>query len=474
MVKKPITCIDDDDLALYSKMFTGKLLLRQEIDIPYEIFDELLHLKFFKQRPSIRHSTLQQSCVRCGNSEAHLFGHYPCIQCQKEHIYCRKCIVMGRISACEPLYEWIGPTYTFPSHDQPCSWKGTLTHYQERAAEKLVSAIEHGQREFLIWAVCGSGKTEMLFPGLTRALQLGMRICIATPRADVVRELLPRLQEAFRDVHIQGLYSGSPDKEGTAQLIISTTHQLLRFQEAFDVVIIDEVDAFPYHADASLPFATERAKKKRGTMIYLTATPRQKERRRLMFKRLPYIFVPVRYHNHPLPVPQLQLQMNLQKQLHSSQGPDFFFSWLERRENKKRQILIFASTIQLAEKLAKTLTKPLLENQTIRNEHELTSVHSEDPDRMEKISRYRKKEIFVLITTTILERGVTFPSVDVLVFDAGHEVFDEAALVQIAGRAGRSANDPTGDVIFFHDGKTKAMVRARKSIEKMNRRANFK
>ncbi|GAE95069.1 ComF operon protein A [Gracilibacillus boraciitolerans JCM 21714] len=37
--------------------------------------------------------------------------------------------------------------------------------------------------------------------------------------------------------------------------------------------------------------------------------------------------------------------------------------------------------------------------------------------------------------------------------DAGHQVFDEAALVQIAGRAGRSPNDPTGNVIFIHQAK---------------------
>ncbi|QGS69179.1 hypothetical protein CV093_15140 [Oceanobacillus sp. 143] len=83
------------------------------------------------------------------------------------------------------------------------------------------------------------------------------------------------------------------------------------------------------------------------------------------------------------------------------------------------------------------------------------------------------KELYVLITTTILERGVTFPSVDVAILDAGHVVFDEAALVQIAGRAGRSADDPTGEVIFFHDGKTEAMVQAIKSIKMMNKRGGF-
>src|SRR5699024_11776304 len=81
------------------------------------------------------------------------------------------------------------------------------------------------------------------------------------------------------------------------------------------------------------------------------------------------------------------------------------------------------------------------------------------------------KEIFILLTTTILERGVTFPSVDVAVLDAGHDVFDEAALVQIAGRAGRSPDDPDGEVVFFHDGKTESIVDAVRSIKTMDKRA---
>src|SRR5699024_10289307 len=103
----------------------------------------------------------------------------------------------------------------------------------------------------------------------------------------------------------------------------------------------------------------------------------------------------------------------------------------------------------------------------------IRAVHSEDEDRKSMIQLFREKKLTILITTTILERGVTFPSIDVAVLDAGHLVFDEAALVQIAGRAGRSHNDPTGEVIFFHDGRTNAMVKSVRSIKEMNRRGGF-
>jgi len=77
----------------------------------------------------------------------------------------------------------------------------------------------------------------------------------------------------------------------------------------------------------------------------------------------------------------------------------------------------------------------------------------------------------VVVTTTILERGVTVPQADCLVLAADHAVFDEAALVQIAGRVGRAADDPTGRVWFVAERPTAAQRRARAHIRAMNRLA---
>src|SRR5690606_22417394 len=83
------------------------------------------------------------------------------------------------------------------------------------------------------------------------------------------------------------------------------------------------------------------------------------------------------------------------------------------------------------------------------------AVHSEDPERKEKVVKMRRNEISLLLTTTILERGVTFPNIDVAVIGAEDDIFTEAALVQIAGRVGRSVDFPTGNITFFHFGRSK-------------------
>lgn len=98
-------------------------------------------------------------------------------------------------------------------------------------------------------------------------------------------------------------------------------------------------------------------------------------------------------------------------------------------------------------------------------------VHAEDPERKEKIEKFRKGEIRLLVTTTILERGVTVPNIDVGILGAEDHIFTESALVQIAGRVGRSGKYPTGDVLYFHFGKTEEMMKALHHIEEMNEEA---
>ncbi|MCP3028096.1 DEAD/DEAH box helicase [Halobacillus sp. A5] len=437
------------------KQLSGRLLTRNEIPLDENELQQLIQHEYVYKLPSIT----SNRCGRCGADESHLFGHFPHCVCGCSCCYCRNCVMMGRVTECESLYIFSSCT-AFKKHEAPCNWEGNLTIGQQNAAERIISSIKR-KEELLVWAVCGAGKTEMLFPGITYALRQGLRICIATPRTDVVRELLPRLQSAFADVDIQGLYGDSEEKLGSAQLLIATTHQLYRYTHAFDVVIIDEIDAFPFHNDKSLKWAASRAAKKASAQIYLTATPRKEEKKRIRKKQLSAVFIPSRFHGHPLPVPKLKLTPTLRSRLSKGALPSSILSHISNQRKGKRQLLLFASTIQSAENIASLLSL----------HYSVKSVHAEDPERADKINSFRNLEIDILVTTTILERGVTFPSVDVFVIDAGHQVFDEAALVQISGRAGRSPDDPDGRVIFFHIGKTEAMLEAQAAIEKMNLKA---
>lgn len=489
----------------------GKQLLLEDLPVPLTDIQAHYENGYLYYRKSIVIENNKPTCVRCGNQEQHLFATFSCARCREECIYCRKCIMMGRTSTCTPLISWAGPEPSIETvHPQnqeslllmdlkrqqgkeltssieinqpvpkeslpllkPVSstsissflqWSGTLSTGQKLASERVVEAVQQSE-SLLVWAVCGAGKTEVLFQGINAALLEGKRVCLATPRTDVVLELTPRLKKVFPNIPVAALYGGSEDRHLFVPLTIATTHQLLRFYKAFDVLILDEVDAFPYSVDESLQYAVEQARKSNSSIVYLTATPNQKWQKECRTGKRPFVTIPARFHRHSLPVPHFVWCGNWEKRLKKGKLPPNVLQWVQDRIDSEKQALLFFPRIELMEKLL-----PLLQ----KIHPKIEAVYSEDPKRKEKVQAMRQKEIPILLTTTILERGVTFPKLDVAVFGAEDRIFTESALVQIAGRVGRSSDYPSGDITFFYYGKTDNMLKARRQIISMNKEARQK
>ncbi|MCG0731296.1 putative ATP-dependent DNA helicase/translocase (putative) [Lactiplantibacillus plantarum] len=203
--------------------------------------------------PAMQVDEHQIICQRCGSHLDRLRAQLP-----NQQYYCYQCLNLGRVSTLVKLYHMPEPNAfaTVPV----CTWQGTLTPQQADCAQSIKANFMAHKRQ-LLWAVTGAGKTEMLFPGIAWALAHQWRVAIASPRVDVCLELAPRLQAAFAGVQIAVLHGRNPAPYQYTQLTICTTHQLLRFRQAFDVLIIDEVDAFPFAANPRLAFAVNQAAK---------------------------------------------------------------------------------------------------------------------------------------------------------------------------------------------------------------------
>lgn len=443
----------------------GKQLLLENLPNPLNEIHQHYENGYITYRKGINKAKNKTSCARCGNQDRSLFADFPCARCgEEECTYCRKCIMMGRVSECTPLIGWSGPEPAQVLTENPLIWTGTLSPGQQHASDQVRQTIIEN-KELLVWAVCGAGKTEVLFEGISTALASGKRVCIATPRTDVVLELGPRLQAVFPGIQVAVLYGGSEDRHLQAPLTIATTHQLLRFYKAFDTVILDEVDAFPYTADESLQYAVRQSRKEHSSMVYLTATPNQKWQNECRSGKRGFVTIPARYHRNPLPVPSFKWCGNWEKSLKKDKLPPAVTQWIKKRLDNQKQCLLFLPKIDKMEKVLTLLSKIY---------PKIQAVHAEDPERKSKVQMMRNKEIPMLLTTTILERGVTFPNIDVAVLGSEDRIFTESALVQIAGRVGRSAQFPGGDITFFHYGKTDSMVKARKQILHMNAEAKKK
>jgi competence protein ComFA len=177
--------------------------------------------------------------------------------------------------------------------------------------------------------------------------------------------------------------------------------------------------------------------------------------------RLAHAKVPVRYHRKPLPIPYILRVTPVMQWLAQRKLPTKIKKAIQYSLDRGAQMFVFVSRIKYVEPLVSLL-------QTTFNSHEVSGTSSEDALRNDKVKQFREKQIRILVTTTILERGVTIPKSDVYITDADNSLFDAAALIQMAGRAGRSHADPTGLVYFCSASRTNSQKAAIHQLKTMN------
>ncbi|MFC6180406.1 DEAD/DEAH box helicase [Lactiplantibacillus daowaiensis] len=408
-----------------------------------------------QQLPAMTVTPQLVQCRRCGSVLDRQLAQLP-----HQQFYCYQCLTLGRVSTLTSLYHLPEPNHF--SKRPELTWTGQLTATQTACATQIKQAFIRHDRH-LLWAVTGAGKTEMLFPGLAWALQHGLRVAVASPRVDVCLELAPRLQAAFATTTVAVLHGRQPEPYQYQQLTVCTTHQLLRFRAAFDVLIIDEVDAFPFAANPRLYYAVEQALKPTGALLYLTATPSTALLQQVRQKKLTISYLPLRFHRHLLPTIQVTLAPKWLAKLQRGQLIRPLQRWLAAYATSGQRFLVFVPRISQLAKVQAAIqqAQPTLIGLT---------VHAADPDRLTKVQQMRQAQVQYLVTTTILERGVTFPGIDVIVLGADDPVFSTAALVQIAGRVGRSKQRPTGAVRMIGASHSRRLKQAQRQIKLVNRK----
>ena len=152
---------------------------------------------------------------------------------------------------------------------------------------------------------------------------------------------------------------------------------------------------------------------------------------------------------------------------------EYIEEYLERICNKKElslilieflkkdyQVFIFCPTIDECEELYKII-KPFIKGKG-------AFVHSKNKDREEIISKFKKGEYRYLVTTSVLERGVTVKNIQVIVVSADSPIYTDGTLVQIAGRVGRKLDAFDGEIIFLCDKEEENVIEAIRKINEAN------
>ena len=364
-------------------------------------------------------------CPICGNSDSHSMGYL------NGKPYCRRCI---SFKGEEAKYVSSKPkdATIFLSYD--------LSEEQKELSDRLVSNFDSGINS-LVYAVCGSGKTEICLSLIVHCVSKGLKVGFAVPRRSVCYELYCRFRNIFRKNKVISVYGGH-HRQIEGDIVCLTTHQLFRYPNYFDLLIMDEIDAFPFKDNEVLQNMFERSIK--GNYVLLTATPTDELLQEFSKPGKDLLKLFVRFHHNPLPVPKIVLcnDFNIHYKLIIN---------LKRFLEENKQVFIFVPTIDESVKLSRILKLFF---------HKGTYVNSKRDDNEEIIEDFREKKYQYLVTTAVLERGITMKDLQVIVFHADSDIYDDHALVQIAGRVGRKKDAPEGEVIFIGKNKTKYMERA--------------
>ena len=373
-------------------------------------------------------------CPICGNTDTKYLGF------RNGKVYCRRCITFRGQEA-------IGDFRQSESADYALHYE--LSDDQKRLSKELVSNFINGF-DSLVHAVCGSGKTEIVLEVISYAISHNLKVGFAVPRRDVIRELYLRFKSIFENNKVVSVYGGHVFKlEG--DLICLTTHQLFRYPHYFDLLILDEIDAFPYNGNEVLQAFFTKAV--RGHYILLSATPSKEVIASFSKNEKRILNLNKRFHNHPLPVPRFSIHSGLMRYYHLIQE-------LRRFLAQNKPIFVFSPTIDTCEQTFDVL-RLFFKNTDF--------VHSKCSDRNKRIDKFRKGLNKILVTTAVLERGVTVKDLQVIIFGADHPLYSSAALIQISGRVGRKKDAPTGEVVFIAKRETNEMVEAVREIELANK-----
>lgn len=371
-------------------------------------------------------------CPLCGNTDIEKLG------VRNGTIYCRACLAFNGAKAPEVVHK--------PLH-LVLDLGYDLTKEQERISKQIKENYLQN-KDSLVYAVCGAGKTELIYEVMNYALSKGRQIGFTVPRKEVVIEIANRLKETFPKAKIISVF-GEQTSVLTGNIIVLTTHQLYRYPSYFDLLVFDEIDAFPYLGDFVLEAMFKRSI--RGNYVLLSATPSSGLIKEFKAKNT-LLTLFSRFHNHAIPVPKVYIGYN---------AFNFFILLFHIKKFIKlnKPFLVFVPTIKQSEQIY-LLIKKLFPRGNL--------VHSKIVNNSIIIDDFKKGNYLYLVTTSVLERGVTIRGLQVIIYNADSNIYNASSLVQIAGRVGRKKEEPDGEVIFIASKENSAIKEAIVDINEKN------
>ena len=342
-----------------------------------------------------------------------------------------------------------------------------LTNSQENVLSEINLDLKYPKRMFrILQGDVGSGKTIVSFLTVANVLESGYQCALMSPTEILSLQHFHLAKKVFKDINIRiefltGKTTYSKRKEilkdlaeGKINFLIGT-HSLFQKKIQFKnlgYVIIDEQHKFGVKQRSDL------AKKggKNCDLLLMSATP------------IPRTMMMSLYGD--MDISKINEKPSTRKSILTLSKPEKKINelWPFIKKNIKQQNQIFwvCPLINESQFLDYSSAKKRFDmiNKHFPNETGLIHGSLDKEEREKVLEKFLKKEIHILVSTTVIEVGIDFPDANLIIIENANK-FGLAQLHQLRGRVGRGAEQGVC-VLLYKESLSKNSIKRLKILKK--------
>ena len=318
-----------------------------------------------------------------------------------------------------------------------------LTNDQNIAIEEILSDLESPTRmNRLLQGDVGSGKTIVSFIGMYANFLCGYQSALMAPTEILATQHYNNLVHFLKGTKVRvALLTGSTSKkekneiykglsDGTINMVIGT-HALIQDEVEYNnlgLVITDEQHRFGVHQRANL-----QNKGVKPDVLYMSATPIPRTYALTIFGDMDVSTIKEK------PIGRQKIDTLVKKTSEIKEVLELMYEELKN----KHQIYVIAPLIEESENSDLTTVNELRDQMKLafKDKYKIDIVHGKMASAAKDIimDQFKKNEVQILISTTVVEVGVDVPNATTMViFDADR--FGLSTLHQLRGRVGRGSS----------------------------------
>ena len=340
-----------------------------------------------------------------------------------------------------------------------------LTKSQSNVLNEINIDLLSNNRMFrIIQGDVGSGKTIVSLLSILNVVKSGYQSALMSPTAILAKQHFDLSKKIFKNnIRIEFL-TGKTEyklrkhilcdlKKGKIDLLIGT-HAL--FQKKIDfkklgLVVIDEQHKFGVKQRSDLALKGGE----NCDVLLMSATP------------IPRTMIMSLYGD--MDVSKINEKPGERKKIITLSKPekkiDEIWPFIEKQINEDNQIFWVCPLIEESNFLDYSSAKKKFEliNRKFPNNVGLIHGALEKEDKENVLKKFLKKEISILVSTTVIEVGIDFPNANLIIIENANK-FGLAQLHQLRGRVGRGQKQGTC-ILLFKDGLTKNAIKRIKILK---------